>query len=147
MKGVIDINKYYVAYGSNLDINDMGYRCPNALPYKVGRIDHYKLVFRGNLATIEPDKKSYVPVLVWKITNSDECNLDYYEGYPHLYYKKTVKVHCNDGINILGLVYIMADNYDKSATSVRYNNTIKQGYKNCGFDLGILEKAIKEANE
>lgn len=40
--------KYYIAYGSNLDVDQMLYRCPDALTIGRSTIDSYKLVFRGN---------------------------------------------------------------------------------------------------
>ena len=40
--------KYYIAYGSNLDVDQMLRRCPDALTIGRSTIDGYKLVFRGS---------------------------------------------------------------------------------------------------
>ena len=54
----------YVAYGSNLNVSQMGQRCPDAEVYGVGRIEDYRLVFKGlgvySYATIEPCDGEYV---------------------------------------------------------------------------------------
>jgi len=77
--------KYYIAYGSNLDVDQMLRRCPNALTIGRSTIDGYKLVFRGNsrsgVANIEPYTGASVPVGIWSISPSDEDALDWYEGF------------------------------------------------------------------
>ena len=82
----------YVAYGSNLSVEQMALRCPDATIIGTGRIQDYKLVFRFH-ADIEKSKGSYVPVLVWKISKADEKRLDIYEGVSSGYYhQEEVKV-------------------------------------------------------
>ncbi len=48
----------YVAYGSNLNIRQMKYRCPGAKLYSTGEIENYELQFEGHsdsaFATIAP---------------------------------------------------------------------------------------------
>lgn len=39
--------KFYVAYGSNLNIHQMQMRCPTAKLYAVGEIKDYELQFKG----------------------------------------------------------------------------------------------------
>ena len=65
------MSKLYVAYGSNLNMMQMGWRCPTASVVGTGKIIDYKLTFR-RVATIEPCVKCEVPVAVWKIEDSDE---------------------------------------------------------------------------
>ena len=82
----------YVAYGSNLSVEQMALRCPDAKMIGTGKIRDYKLVFRFH-ADIEKSKGSYVPVLVWKISKADEKRLDIYEGVSSGYYhQEEVKV-------------------------------------------------------
>lgn len=51
----------------------------------------YTLAFRGGgVATILPEKDSFVPCLLWSITPACEQSLDRYEGYPNLYHKEMV---------------------------------------------------------
>ena len=107
--------KLYLAYGSNLSVEQMERRCPDAKPIGKAILPEWKLVFKIH-ATIEPCKGSKVPVLVWKINDRDEQNLDRYEGYPSYYIKQDVELMMTDlrGRNprpVTAMVYIMADGH------------------------------------
>ena len=71
--------KMYVAYGSNMNVEQMSRRCPDAKVFGTGLLHGYKIVFRGRsngVANIEPAEGSTVPVVLWKISPSDEKALD-----------------------------------------------------------------------
>ncbi len=76
----------YIAYGSNLNLPQMAFRCPTAEVAGTSELKDYELLFRGGrrgaVATVEPKEGSSVPVLLWKIRQKDEEALDRYEGYP-----------------------------------------------------------------
>ena len=80
--------RYYIAYGSNLNIRQMRMRCPHARVVGTAVIKDYELLFKGSLTgaylTIEPKKGGAVPVAAWEVTESDEAALDRYEGFPIL---------------------------------------------------------------
>ena len=71
---------WYFAYGSNLDQEQMAWRCPLARP--VGRLTlpDWALEFRG-VATIVPCPGKSVDGAVYAVTPADERALDLYEGY------------------------------------------------------------------
>lgn len=73
--------KYYIAYGSNLSVEQMAQRCPDARIVGQAVLEDWELAFHG-CATILPNKGKNTPVLVWEISAGDEKNLDIYEGYP-----------------------------------------------------------------
>ena len=137
--------KLYLAYGSNLNIEQMSIRCPEAKVINKTVIEHYQLLFRGGnqsaVATIEPKWNSAVPVLVWAISPSDETELDFYEGYPKLYRKQTIKVHLN-GKRAKAMVYIMNDGRQLNTPNECYLETIREGYETAGFDLTMLRRAV-----
>ena len=94
---------YYFAYGSNMNLDQMAYRCPAASVVENVRLDGYRLTFCGRgkgsgVATILPEEGSQVEGVLWKITPECEKSLDFYEGYPHLYGKETVLVQGKDGV-------------------------------------------------
>lgn len=68
--------KLYVAYGSNLNKEQMRYRCPTAKFVGTGIIEGYELQFKGALhsacATIAPKEGAAVPVGIWTIQRADE---------------------------------------------------------------------------
>ena len=136
------MGKKYIAYGSNMNIEQMSRRCPNAKPIGKTVLKNYKLVFKG-VADIEKSESEEVPIVVWEITKECEKALDIYEGYPRLYRKEYVQIEI-DGKTELAMVYVM--NYAKGAKpSEYYYNVIKQGYKDFDINTAPLEKALKES--
>lgn len=133
--------KKYIAYGSNLNIKQMGVRCPTAKVVETTVIKDYQLTFK-NVATIEPKQGSEVPIVVWDIDEQSEKALDKYEGYPYLYRKEYIEIVIN-GKTEKGMVYIM--NKGEPAYPNRYYyDVILQGYNDVGLDTAYLEDAIKD---
>jgi gamma-glutamylcyclotransferase (GGCT)/AIG2-like uncharacterized protein YtfP len=144
------MNKLYLAYGSNLNLEQMAYRCPWAKPVGTTTLKNYRLIFRGEqghaVATIEPMKGETVPCLLWEITQADETALDRYEGFPFLYRKETVQVRLGRK-NVDAMVYIMNESKPIGKPSCYYYSTIFEGYKSSGFDAEILKKAVADSME
>ena len=142
--------KYYIAYGSNMDEEQMAYRCPTA--QLLGRIEleDYCLLFKGSkrgaYATIEPEEGSRVPVLVWTIEKEDEKSLDRYEGYPVFYSKKDLKIDLA-GKRVAALVYIMDESREYGKTSERYYSVLERAYRKYGFPMEILTEAYEISGE
>ena len=136
-------SKLYVAYGSNLNLDQMKHRCPTAEVVGKSELKGYKMTFRGTLhggvATVEPDENFSVPVLVWRIYPIDERFLDSYEGVPRLYRKETCQVEVN-GETVDAMIYIMNDGYHVHRPSNEYYQTILEGYESAGFDPEILKQ-------
>ncbi|MBV4424302.1 gamma-glutamylcyclotransferase family protein [Clostridium tyrobutyricum] len=140
--------KYYIAYGSNMDIEQMALRCPDAILIDTSEVHGYELLFKGSLtgayATIEANEGSIVPVLIWEISKADEANLDRYEGYPTFYYKKELEVEV-EGEKLQAMVYIMDEKRQLGHPSNRYYRILKLAYERFGFDLSILKSALKKS--
>ena len=88
--------RYYIAYGSNLNIRQMKFRCPTARIIGTATLPDYELLFKGSKTgsylTVEPKKGKNVPVAVWETTETDEAALDRYEGFPTFYYKAEMEL-------------------------------------------------------
>ncbi|WP_246565468.1 gamma-glutamylcyclotransferase family protein [Tissierella carlieri] len=140
-------HKLYIAYGSNLNLNQMKYRCPTAKVIGTSELKDYELVFRGSsrsaVATIEPCEGSTVPVLLWSIKPDDEKALDRYEGYPSFYGKSGVDITVGN-YKATAMIYIMTEGYKLGNPSDSYLKTIEEGYIDAGFDLDILYNAVKK---
>ncbi len=141
--------RYYIAYGSNLSVEQMAHRCPDAKIIGTAVVDDYALLFKG-CATIEPRKGKQVPVLVWEISPSDEKRLDRYEGYPSLYYKKdmelTVRMAGTDASRELtAMVYIMDERCRFGTPTVYYYQVMEEGYKAFHFPEHILAEALEDS--
>ncbi len=147
--------KYYLAYGSNLSVRQMLHRCPDAVYVGTAEITDYQLLFKGsktgNYLTIEPKPGYRVPVVVWKISDSDERCLDIYEGCPRFYYKTTmeVTVHSLLGGKPIGavgaLIYIMHEDRELGCPTGRYFDACLEGYQRFGFDTRCLGRALTDS--
>lgn len=142
----------YIAYGSNLNVEQMAYRCPSSAPIGSGEILNYALIFRGsqsgNYLTIEPKPGASVPVVIWKIAKRDEENLDRYEGFPRFYEKQTFRIRMRDFRDgrvktVEAMAYIMAPGHRAGLPSSQYMHVCMDGYKTFGLDVHALEEALQ----
>lgn len=130
-------NRYYLAYGSNLNKHQMKRRCPDAEPIGTVIIPDYELVFR-TFATIEPKSGPYVPCAVWRISREDERSLDIYEGFPQLYVKQDFCVELQQQ-SLRAMAYVMPNGVrPKAPPSTGYLMSIMEGYADFGFDDKLL---------
>ena len=139
----------YFAYGSNLNRQQMKSRCPGSKYIKNYYLPGYKLSFSWKptrrqstgVANIVKKKGSKVPGGIWEISESDEKELDIYEGYPTLYTK--------DFFNLNGekvMFYIMKGKYSFKPPQRQYLNIINQGYEDCNLDREYLKKRLSHYN-
>ena len=79
----------YFAYGSNMNLDQMAYRCPAAEAVCTAKLEGYELFFAGRpgngIAGIRPKQGGAVEGVLWKLTQACEKSLDHYEGFPVLY--------------------------------------------------------------
>ena len=148
--------RYYVAYGSNLNVRQMMLRCPGARIIGTSVIPDHRLMFKGSKTgsylTIEEEAGCSVPVGIWEVTAADERALDRYEGFPTFYYKKEIrlpitgirtgKVRVRDAF-----VYIMHEDRLLGVPSNAYMHTCINGYQDFGLDLDVLFEAYCYSKE
>ena len=140
--------KFYVAYGSNLNHRQMEARCPDARIVGRGRVNNYALKYRGSKTgsylTIIKEEGKHVPVVVWQISKEDEKSLDRYEGYPHFYYKKRVRVILDNGKRTWGMAYIMFDEALPGKPSEYYIQTCFRGYLDNRLNLNVFYESLED---
>jgi hypothetical protein len=126
--------KLYFAYGANLNLEGMRFRCPDARPVSTFLLHDWQLAFSG-VATIQPQLGASVPGALWEITSECEDNLDVFEGFPFLY----SKVYLAQS-NMEFMAYVMND--DPPALPNRsYFNTILEGYRDWDLPVSELHRA------
>ena len=148
--------RYYAAYGSNLSVAQMRFRCPTARVIGTAELDGWRLLFKesrsGFYLTIEQEEDSHVPVAVWEVSEADEARLDRFEGVPNCYYKRELM------LDIKGIksgktrrrrvfVYIMHEERPLGVPTKSYVMTCVQGYREFGFDLAALSDALWYSKE
>ena len=143
--------RLYIAYGSNLNLEQMKRRCPTAEVVGTAELKNWRLRFRGGshsaVATIERERGFTVPVLIWWIQPGDEAALDRYEGFPFLYRKETLRLTVN-GRRVYAMVYIMNEaGHPYGIPSASYFDTIREGYTSANFNADILYDALKRSGE
>ncbi len=150
------MKRYYIAYGSNLNVPQMRCRCPHATILGTANLKDWELLFRGSKTgsylTIEQAEGSTVPVVIWEVTPEDEAALDRYEGFPNFYYKKDIKVQYK-GIRtgrrrtVSAFAYIMHEDRPIGIPSGFYMKTCLDGYDTFYFDRRILLDAEAKCRE
>lgn len=148
--------RYYIAYGSNLNVRQMRMRCPSARIIGTANLKDYELLFKGSKTgaylTVEKKLGSTVPVAVWEVTTQDEKALDRYEGFPTFYYKKELTLPIK-GIRTGKIrkrrvfVYIMHEDRPIGIPSISYMQACIQGYDDFGFDCLVLIDAYLKCGE
>lgn len=148
--------RLYLAYGSNLNLEQMHYRCPEADAIGIAELKDRRLLFRGSRTgsylTVEKAEGFTVPVGVWEVSKADEAALDRYEGFPTFYYKEEMFVQVKDDVTgqtrrRKAFIYIMHENRPIGVPSSAYMQTCAEGYRDFGFDLGFLMDAYRKSLE
>ena len=128
--------RLYLAYGSNLNKEQMAYRCPTARPVGSAMIYGWELVFRGVADIVKSkDPNMLLPVGIWEIEPGDEYELDLYEGY-----RKSGK-GLYDKIKVSGIMTYQMTRREIAMPTTSYFNTILQGYHDFGLDTSYLYDA------
>lgn len=138
----------YIAYGSNMSVEQMKHRCPDAKLIGTGRIAGARLEFY-TYATVESSQimEACVPVAVWEISERDEQRLDRYEGFPSFYIKDECPVAMVSGEQVTGMIYLMKQKRGNAPTLVYYLG-ILDAYEDLGLGSQIkkvLEPALGRA--
>ena len=144
--------RYYIAYGSNLNVEQMAFRCPGAGAVGTAVLENHTLFFRGSQTgsylTIEPKIGGKVPVAIWAVTAADEAALDRYEGYPNFYYKADFTLDVTplgggESHSLECFAYIMNEGRPIGLPTDFYLQTCLEGYERFGFDKRILLRTVE----
>ena len=151
---MIKMSKLYLAYGSNLNVRQMKFRCPTAKIIGVGVIKNYELLYKGSKTgsylTIEKKRGGSVPVAVWEVNEFDERRLDAYEGAPTFYYKKNMMIpiylfKSGETKKKKCFVYIMHEERKLGVPSKSYIGCCEEGYDYFGFEKKFLDAAFEKS--
>ncbi|BBX20389.1 replication protein [Mycolicibacterium duvalii] len=88
----------YFAYGSNLCVQQMAQRCPDATdPVPALLTDHDWLINERGVATVEPFSGGEVHGVIWQLSDRDLATLDSAEGVPARYRRDRMTVRTGAG--------------------------------------------------
>ena len=144
--------KIYIAYGSNMDLEQMRHRCPDAQLLGTGLLEGWRLMFKGSktgaYATIEQEKGCTVPILLWRISAADEERLDLGKPHQRASGERTIQAVKTDEHGIRcgltrGMAYIMHEERKLGTPSIQYFDILYNAYWRFGFDENILGDAYE----
>lgn len=115
---------YYFAYGSNMNQDDMAYRCPGAVKAGNGMLWDYTLVER-QFADIDYKAGSWVDGVLWEISEDNLRSLDHYEGYPRFYNRHLADIGF-DGRIVGAIVYEMTPSAKLEHDGIPYSLTYRR---------------------
>ena len=141
----------YFAYGSNLDLDQMGARCAGSEPASLVVLKNHRLVFRGQsrlrskgVLSIEPDPRHHVPGRLYRVTEDHLCTLDRYEGHPRFYRRVMVEVHDDRGKKHAALSYALPNCEPLNPPVDEYLAIILKAYRALGFcEQHLIEAASR----
>ena len=133
--------RLYLAYGSNMDINQMDYRCPNSYMFDNIIVDNYKFVLDvAGVASIIPSEGDKVEAILWAVHELDVETLDRYEGVSLGCYEKTTMPIVIDGAELDVLVYFSLRDLNNHGYRSGYMSRIIQA----AIDADFSEEYIEE---
>ena len=127
--------RYYFAYGANMNMNSMSWRCPEARPVGAFTLRDWELEFYSH-ANILPKTGSGVYGVLWAITPDCEANLDAFEGFPDYYTKRS---WVQDGKHIM--FYEMAD-FKRGHPTLGYISDIRSSYHYWHLPVKYLDQIV-----
>jgi gamma-glutamylcyclotransferase (GGCT)/AIG2-like uncharacterized protein YtfP len=132
--------RLYFAYGSNMDVEQMGRRCPDARLVGTARLPGYRFRVNGyGVATIVPEGGAVVHGVLWELTEEDERELDEYEGVPDYYLKDVLGVIDGSGQPLEAMVYIARDS-EPAAPRRGYMERIVRAARHHGLPVEYVEE-------
>ena len=139
----------YIAYGSNMNLNQMAWRCPASKVVGMGLLYGWKLVFNTHADIIPTGNDAdTVPVVIWNIADGDWLSLDHYEGFPRYYVKEEIETMFENGHSEKCVAYVMAkDRKGYMPPYQDYFDVILQGCTSNGIDVNYLYDALNESYE
>ena len=129
------MKRLYFAYGANMSVDAMAFRCPSAVPVSSYTLRDWELAFFSH-ATIVPKKGSKVHGVLWYITEDCEWSLDCFEGFPDYYTKRS---WIQDGEHIM--FYEMTD-FKRGSPTLGYISDIRSQYHHWQLPVQYLDEAV-----
>ncbi|MCK9326161.1 MAG: gamma-glutamylcyclotransferase [Bacteroidales bacterium] len=134
----------YFAYGSNLSLDQMEQRLPNARPLCKATLRFWRLTYKANfkgngVATIEKnsERRGAVYGALYVLSAGDLATMDRYEGTPRVYQRRLVTVESKFG-RVKAITYVMNDYFKPHSPNPTYVGKIQQGFWDWGLPIGKL---------
>lgn len=140
----------YFAFGSNMNLGQMRRRCPSARLLGPATLADYRLAFVGSsrlwaggaVATLVHAPGVLAAGLLYVLSPADLAALDGFEGHPHHYRRRRMRVTDADGLSVRAHTYFLDDRPGVPAPA--YFWRIADAYHEYGFDISALTRALPQ---
>jgi gamma-glutamylcyclotransferase (GGCT)/AIG2-like uncharacterized protein YtfP len=141
------VTTLYFAYGSNLNLEQMRSRCPDAKFAGIAEAPGYNLKFSVRTkefgwCNIEENESSFVPGCLWLLTDKCLKSLDHHEEHPLLYQRQEIFVTNSLGDAISAITYIMPMSFPDAPPKEEYVQRVRKGYEDCKLSIDYLEQIV-----
>lgn len=146
----------YYAYGSNMPLDHLQGRCPEAVPYGPALLSGYRIGFRypstsfpgGAAADIIPDANSRVWGVLYEVTERDLRALDRFEDVDQGGYRRITLDVLYDGLEVEAWSYEVIDKLDDDCRPVpAYLELMIEGALQAGLPETYIEEIEIKAIE
>lgn len=134
---MLENTRLYLAYGANMNMESMSWRCPQARPVGAFELKDWQLEFYSH-ANIRPCTGSSVHGVLWAITEECEQHLDAFEGFPDYYIKKSW-IQGDQHI----MFYEMSD-FKRGQPTLGYISDIRNSYHHWHLPVQYLDQAVND---
>ena len=133
--------RLYFAYGSNMEEAQMAFRCPGSTSLGIAWLTNHRFIINDRgVASIVESEGRVVYGLLWDISETDERQLDRYEGVRKGFYRKsTVSVGVQENQTVDALVYVASSN-EHGKPRPGYMERIIRAAKDLGVPTQVLEE-------
>ncbi len=141
------MEKYFIAYGTNIKADELAKSFPEAKIISYGFVKDYALEFVGYdghaIATAVKKRGERLPVAIWDFPKEMRYTLSNYEEFPYLYERKKVVAHVGR-LKMRGEIYVTKQELRHGTPSKEYLEALKSSYKEAGFDPKLIDIALEK---
>ncbi|MEW6259137.1 MAG: gamma-glutamylcyclotransferase family protein [Thermodesulfobacteriota bacterium] len=136
--------KRYFAYGSNMDRAQMNSRCPENRRIGKATLPGYRwIITTRGYANVVPCQEEAVEGVLYEISESDEAELDRYEGVASgCYEKKTVRILLNGDVTH-AMIYVDPI-VEEGCIEAEYVRRIENGIRDAELSPAYVERSIRK---
>jgi len=142
------------AYGSNLNEEQMRWRCASAQVEALAVLPNHALAFGGHsrrwggaVASVVRRPGERVEGLLYRVTPSDLRVLDLHEGHPFAYERSVKVVTDARGRHRRAQIYVQPPNtFEPVLPQLAYFRVLLNAYGRLGFDIERLAAAVGVAS-
>lgn len=142
---------YYLAYGSNMNHEQMKERCKDSKFLGSAKLEGYKFVYDGYssgrdgaVGNIIPSESDFVLGGLFEISENDLKSLNGYEGYPDHYQRNDEFEVIFSGKKIKNVIAYFRKGELEGSPSKEYQDVVVKGARDCSLPQDYIQKYLEK---